>query len=55
MRRFAAASRLHPDSWAIWRQHAEKDARGLATSAAFRDCVDALGDRPYHRPLAIED
>ena len=50
---FGEASRLHPESWAIWRQHAEKDARGLATSAAFWERVDALGDRPYHRPLAI--
>ena len=53
-RRFAEASRLHPDSWAIWRQHAEKDGRGLAAGAAFWERVDALGERPYHRPLGIE-
>ena len=52
-RRFEKASRLHPDSWAMWRQHAHKDARGLATGDAFWARVDALGDRPYHRPLTI--
>src|SRR4029079_1008748 len=47
---FAEASRLHPESWTIWRQAAEKDATGLATSPEFWKRVDALGDRPYHRP-----
>jgi hypothetical protein len=48
---FAEASRLHPDSWAIWRQGAEKDASGLAATKAFWDRVEALGDRPYHLPI----
>ena len=43
------ATRLHPDSWAMWRQSAGKDARGLASGAAFWARVDALGDRPYYR------
>lgn len=47
------ASRLHPDSWAIWRQHAERDARGLAVSEAFWARVDALGDKPYYPPAQI--
>jgi hypothetical protein len=51
---FAAASRLHPDSWAIWRQAAEKDASGLAATQAFWDRVDALGDRPYHLPIDMK-
>ncbi|KQP44624.1 TlpA disulfide reductase family protein [Pseudorhodoferax sp. Leaf274] len=47
------ASRLHPDSWAIWRQHAERDARGLAVSPAFWERVDALGDKPYYPPAQL--
>jgi hypothetical protein len=51
---FDAASRLHPDSWAMWRQHAERDARGLAAGPAFWARVDALGDKPYYPPADIE-
>ncbi|HZV54447.1 MAG TPA: redoxin domain-containing (seleno)protein, partial [Rhodocyclaceae bacterium] len=51
---FADASRLHPDSWTIWRQAAEKDATGLAAGPEFWARVDALGDRPYHRPIDME-
>lgn len=52
-RHFAEAIRLHPDSWAIWRQTAPKDARGLATGPAFWARVDALGDRPYYQPVDL--
>lgn len=45
---FATATRLHPDSWAIWRQTAEKNATGLAVSKAFWHRVDALNTRPYY-------
>jgi AhpC/TSA family len=48
---FAEASRLHPDSWTIWRQAAEKNAAGLAAGPEFWARVDSLGDRPYHRPI----
>ena len=51
----AQASRLHPDSWAIWRQAAAKDARGLAAGPAFWARVDALGSRPYYAPVALDD
>jgi hypothetical protein len=51
---FSVASRLHPESWAIWRQAAEKDATGLATGPEFWARVDALGDRPYHRPIEMK-
>jgi len=47
------ATRLHPDSWAMWRQAAGKDARGLASGPAFWARVDALGDRPYYPPADI--
>jgi hypothetical protein len=49
----AEATRLHPDSWAMWRQAAEKDARGLASGPAFWARVDALGARPYYPPADI--
>ena len=48
---FAEASRLHPSSWNIWRQAAKKDATGLASGPEFWARVDALGDRPYYRPI----
>ena len=51
--RFGEAIRLHPQSWAIWRQAAPKDSRGLATGEAFWKRVDALGDRPYYRPIDL--
>lgn len=50
---FAKATALHPASWAMWRQAAPKDARGLASGAAFWERVDALGDRPYYPPADI--
>lgn len=50
---FARATALHPSSWAMWRQAAPKDARGLASGAAFWSRVDALGDRPYYPPADI--
>ena len=50
---FAKATALHPASWAMWRQAAPKDARGLASGAAFWARVDALGDRPYYPPADI--
>jgi peroxiredoxin len=46
----AEATRLHPGSWAMWRQNAEKNATGLAVGEAFWRRVDALGARPYYVP-----
>jgi tetratricopeptide (TPR) repeat protein len=51
---FEHAIRLHPDSWNIWRQTAAKDARGLAAGPQFWARVDALGERPYYEPVAID-
>lgn len=49
-RHLAEASRLHPDSWNIWRQVADLDAVGKASGPAFWERVQALGDRPYYPP-----
>ncbi len=49
----AEACRLHPDSWAMWRQAAAKDARGLASGPEFWARVDALGSRAYYAPVEI--
>ena len=46
----AEASRLHPDSWNMWRQAADLDEVGKASSEAFWQRVQALGDRPYYKP-----
>jgi hypothetical protein len=46
----AEASRLHPDSWNIWRQAADLDEVGKASGEAFWERVQALGDRPYYPP-----
>ena len=45
----AEASRLHPDSWNMWRQAADLDEVGKASGEAFWQRVQALGDRPYIR------
>jgi len=50
---FDEASRLHPDSWAIWRQHAERDARGFAAGPSFWARMDARADKPYYPPADI--
>ena len=47
----AEASRLHPDSWNIWRQIAEPNEIGLAAGPDFWARVDALGERRYYAPV----
>ena len=47
----AEAARLHPTSWNIWRQAAEKNETGLAASAEFWARVNALGDDHYYPPV----
>jgi hypothetical protein len=46
----AEASRLHPDSWIIWRQAADLREAGAAGGPDFWARVQALGDRPYYPP-----
>ena len=50
---FAEATRLHPDSWAMWRQAAPKGANGIAGGPEFMKRVDALGERPYYAPVEL--
>ena len=47
-RRIREASRLHPDSWCIWRQGAGVTEQGLAAQPDFWQRVDALGTRRYY-------
>ncbi len=53
-RQMAEASRLHPESWAIWRQGAAKNETGLAADDAFWKRVQSLGDKRYYPPPAME-
>jgi hypothetical protein len=47
-RRIREASRLHPDSWCIWRQGAGVTEQGLAAQPDFWQRVDSLGERRYY-------
>jgi AhpC/TSA family len=50
----AEASRLHPDSWCMWRQRAGVTELGLAARGDFWERVDALGDRRYYAPIDMK-
>jgi hypothetical protein len=45
------ASRLHPDSWCIWRQGAGVNELGLAALPEFWQRVDRLGAKRYYAPV----
>lgn len=49
-RQMAEASRLHPESWSMWRQAADLDEVGKASGPEFWTRVQALGDKPYYPP-----
>lgn len=49
-REMQAASKLHPDSWSLWRQAADLDAVGKASGPEFWKRVQALGTREYYPP-----
>lgn len=46
----AEASRLHPESWSLWRQAADLEEVGKASGPEFWKRVQALGDKPYYPP-----
>ena len=48
------ASRLHPDSWCIWRQKAGVNDTGLAALPDFWERVDALGERRYYAKVDMD-
>jgi peroxiredoxin len=48
------AIRLHPDSWNMWRQHAEPLPNGIASGPAFWARVDALGERRYYALIDMQ-
>jgi hypothetical protein len=50
---FDEATRLHPDSWAMWRQAAPKSPNGIAGGPEFMKRVDALGERYYYPPVEL--
>jgi tetratricopeptide (TPR) repeat protein len=50
---FAEASRLHPESWCMFRDAQALEPSGLAGGAAFWERVRALGDRPYYTPPVL--
>jgi len=52
-RRIREASRIHPDSWCIWRQGAGVTEQGLAAQPDFWQRVDALGERRYYARVDI--
>jgi hypothetical protein len=52
-RHLAEASRLHPESWSLWRQAADLDEVGKASGPEFWARVQALGAKPYYPPPEI--
>ncbi len=52
-RHLAKASKLHPESWCLWRQAADLEKVGNAVGPAFWERVDALGDKAYYPPPDI--
>ncbi len=49
----AEASRLHPDSWNMWRQAADLEQVGKSGGPEFWARVAALGERAYYPPPAL--
>lgn len=47
-RQLEEASRLHPQSWTIWRQAADLAGPGKVVGTEFLQRMAALGDKPYY-------
>lgn len=52
-RHLAQASRLHPDSWCLWRQAADLEEIGKAVGKEFWARVDTLAPGQYYPPPDI--
>ena len=50
----AEASRLHPESWNMWRQAADLDEVGKASGEGFWRRVQALGEKAYYPAAELE-
>ncbi len=50
---FAEASRLHPESWCIFRDAQKLEPSGFAGGPGFWERVNALGDKPYYPPPVL--
>ena len=49
------ASRLHPDSWNMWRQRYRPNQMGLASGPEFWARVDALGRMEYYPAVDMKN
>ncbi len=48
---FAECCQLHPDSWNIYRETAERNDRGLAAGDEFWEKVRSLGEKQYYATI----
>jgi len=51
---FAESCELHPDSWNIYRETAERNERGLAAGDEFWEKVRSLGEKQYYITVDME-
>ncbi|MCH8801828.1 MAG: hypothetical protein IH963_13065 [Chloroflexi bacterium] len=51
---FSECCQLHPDSWNIYRETAERNERGLAAGDEFWEKVRSLGEKPYYSTIDME-
>ncbi len=51
---FAECCQLHPDSWNIYRETAERNDRGLAAGDEFWEKVRSLGEKQYYTTIDMD-